>query len=155
MLELHKPSSKMFIGFVVRFYIFTLFLGLTSGQALYRRSMGTNNGPLCKEDGSGCDYDHECCNESCRMFICYECRRFGYYCYKNSQCCSGYCTNFTCGPCTTNERFCTYNSDCCSGYCINLRCGACKENGSFCFLHSDCCSDFCVREYLWFICARK
>ncbi|CAG7828277.1 unnamed protein product, partial [Allacma fusca] len=67
--------------------------------------MGVNNRPLCTEAGGGCDYDHECCNGSCRNFICYSCKRHGDLCYKNSQCCSGYCTDFTCGPCKTNEQW--------------------------------------------------
>lgn len=103
--------------------------------------------PVCRNDGTSCGDDAECCNGLCSAGICATpCAEVGNTCGGNAQCCSGVCETGTCvTPCTEDGAACSDNDDCCNGSCHNGTCGtACGSNGNSCETGDDCCSGICT-----------
>ncbi|CAG7729477.1 unnamed protein product, partial [Allacma fusca] len=71
----------------------------------------------------------------------HDCKEDGSYCMKNIECCSEYCTDLTCGPCKETGSWCLFDSDCCSGICTYLTCRGCKTEWVACLTDEECCSN--------------
>jgi hypothetical protein len=102
---------------------------------------------LCRNDGTSCGDNGECCNGLCSEGVCTTpCGEVGSTCGSNGQCCSGVCEGGTCiTPCTEDGAACADNDDCCNGDCHDGTCGAsCGSNGNSCETGDDCCSGICT-----------
>lgn len=108
----------------------------------------TNN---CKNPGSICQIDKDCCSNNCTNNICSNnCIKLNQSCNQQT-CCKGLnCYNGKCIYCSKINEPCDNESDCCTGYCNH---GVCTEqkcnivkSGGTCNTNNDCCDTLYCKQ---------